>query len=161
LAVSRTTYATLFAVTGTTYGVGDGSTTFYLPDLRGRVPVGVDGAAARLSANDALGNSSGAETHTLTTSEMPSHTHDSGSLTTASDGAHTHTTYATRNTNNTATGTSNVVVGLTSSGAVTGTTSSDGSHSHNVTSGNTGGAGLGLAHNNMQPYQVTQYIIKT
>lgn len=40
-AVSRTTYAALFAVTSTTYGVGDGSTTFNVPDLRGRVPVGV------------------------------------------------------------------------------------------------------------------------
>ena len=40
-AVSRTTYATLFAVTSTTYGIGDGSTTFNVPDLRGRVPVGV------------------------------------------------------------------------------------------------------------------------
>ena len=39
--VSRTTYAALFAVTSTTYGVGDGSTTFNVPDLRGRVPVGV------------------------------------------------------------------------------------------------------------------------
>ena len=39
-AVSRTTYATLFAIVGTTYGAGDGSTTFNLPDLRGRMPMG-------------------------------------------------------------------------------------------------------------------------
>jgi microcystin-dependent protein len=39
-AVSRTTYAALFAVVSTTYGTGDGSTTFNLPDLRGRIPVG-------------------------------------------------------------------------------------------------------------------------
>jgi microcystin-dependent protein len=45
-AVSRTTYAGLFAVTSTTYGVGDGSTTFNVPDLRGRVPVGVGTNAA-------------------------------------------------------------------------------------------------------------------
>lgn len=162
LAVSRTTYATLFAVTGTTYGVGDGSTTFNLPDLRGRVPVGVDGAAARLSANDALGNSSGAETHTLTTSEMPSHSHDGGSLTTSSDGAHTHTTRATQITTNTATGGSNALTTLRSTtGGNEGNTSSSGAHTHTSFTGNTGGAGLGLAHNNMQPYQVTQYIIKT
>ena len=45
-AVSRTTYAALFAITSTTYGVGDGSTTFNVPDLRGRVPVGVGTNAA-------------------------------------------------------------------------------------------------------------------
>lgn len=41
-AVSRTTYAPLFAIIGTVHGVGDGSTTFNVPDLRGRVPVGKD-----------------------------------------------------------------------------------------------------------------------
>lgn len=69
-AVSRSgMYADVFAAVGTAYGAGNGSTTFNLPDLRGRVPVGVDGAAARLTANDALGNSGGAETHTLTPSQ--------------------------------------------------------------------------------------------
>lgn len=43
-AVSRTTYAALFAVVGTTFGVGDGSTTFNVPDLRGRFPLGKAGA---------------------------------------------------------------------------------------------------------------------
>lgn len=47
------------------------------PDLRGRVPVGVDGAAGRLDALDALGNAGGAQKHTLTVAEMPSHTHTS------------------------------------------------------------------------------------
>lgn len=41
-AISRTTYAALFAVTGTTFGAGDGSTTFNLPDCRGRLPLGQD-----------------------------------------------------------------------------------------------------------------------
>lgn len=71
-AVSRTTYAALFAVVGTTYGVGDGSTTFNVPDLKGRVPVGYDSGQAEF---DALGETGGAKTHTLTTAEMPSHTH--------------------------------------------------------------------------------------
>ncbi|MFH1624953.1 MAG: tail fiber protein, partial [Pseudomonadota bacterium] len=44
-AVSRTTYASLFAVVGETYGVGDGSTTFNVPDLTGKVPVGYSGVA--------------------------------------------------------------------------------------------------------------------
>lgn len=50
-AVSRTTYASLYAVISTTYGAGDGSTTFNLPDLRGRVPVGsgTDGDSANTS----------------------------------------------------------------------------------------------------------------
>lgn len=72
-AVSRTTYSDLFNVLGTTYGAGNGTTTFNLPDLRGRMPVGVDGAAARLTANDALGQASGAEKHTLAETELPNH----------------------------------------------------------------------------------------
>ncbi len=80
-AVSRTQYAALFAVIGTTYGAGDGSTTFNLPDLRGRVPVGLDnmgGASAnRVTAAqaDSLGGAMGEETHVLTIAEMPSHSH--------------------------------------------------------------------------------------
>lgn len=61
-AVSRTTYAQLFSVIGTTYGSGDGSTTFNLPDMRGRVAVGSD-------AN--LGAKAGAKTHALTNAELP------------------------------------------------------------------------------------------
>lgn len=83
--VSRTTYAALFAVLSTTYGVGDGSTTFGLPDCRGRVVAGQDdmgGTSANRLTNqsggldgDTLGATGGAETHTLTTAEMPAHTH--------------------------------------------------------------------------------------
>ena len=65
-AISRTTYAQLFSVIGTTYGSGDGSTTFNLPDMRGRVAVGSD-------AN--LGISTGEKTHPLTAAEGPKHTH--------------------------------------------------------------------------------------
>lgn len=75
-AVSRATYATLFTAIGTTYGAGNGTTTFNVPDLQGRVPVGSDGTAGRLSANDALGNSGGAETVTLTEAQLASHDHD-------------------------------------------------------------------------------------
>ncbi|HYL49486.1 MAG TPA: tail fiber protein, partial [Stellaceae bacterium] len=84
-AVSRTTYATLFATIGTTFGSGDGSTTFNLPDLRGRAAFGVDnmgGAAAnRVTSGgsgingSALGAVGGAETVTLTQAQMPSHSH--------------------------------------------------------------------------------------
>lgn len=70
-AVSRTAYARLFAVIGTTYGAGDGSTTFNLPNLRGRFPVGLDGSADFAT----LGQTGGERAHTLTTGELPAHGH--------------------------------------------------------------------------------------
>lgn len=84
-AVSRTTYSALFTAISTTYGVGDGSTTFNLPDLRGRAVRGLDNmggtAANRITSGGSgitgttLGASGGAETVTLTTAQMPAHTH--------------------------------------------------------------------------------------
>lgn len=71
-AVSRTTYAALFATIGLQYGIGDGSTTFNLPDRRGRVGVGVGGVYLR-------GDKAGTETHILTTSQIPAHTHTGSS----------------------------------------------------------------------------------
>ena len=76
--LARTTYATLFAAIGTTYGSPNNS-TFNLPDLRGRVPVGVDAMggspAGRVSSNAQLGNSSGEDEVTLTTAQLASHSH--------------------------------------------------------------------------------------
>lgn len=87
-AVSRTTYAKLFAVIGTTFGAGDGTTTFNLPDLRGRVPVGKDNmggtAAGRMTTAGAgvdgntLGAAGGSQSHTLTEAQMPPHAHGAG-----------------------------------------------------------------------------------
>lgn len=84
-AVSRTTYANLFAAIGTTYGSGDGSTTFNLPDLRGRFPLGKDNmggsAAGRVTAANAstLGGASGEEnkdiSHTHTYTDVVAHQH--------------------------------------------------------------------------------------
>lgn len=84
-AVSRTTYSAIFSRYSTTYGVGDGATTFNLPDLRGRVIAGQDdmggSSANRLTDQsggldgDTLGDTGGAETHTLSTSEIPEHAH--------------------------------------------------------------------------------------
>ncbi|MEK7327566.1 MAG: tail fiber protein, partial [Chloroflexota bacterium] len=67
-AVSRTTYADLFAVYSTTYGTGDGSTTFNLPDFRGRNALGVNGTYT-------LGQTGGEATHVLTVAELAAHTH--------------------------------------------------------------------------------------
>lgn len=80
-AISRTTYADLFTAIASTYGAGDGSTTFNVPDLRGRVIAGQDDmggtSADRLTAQtggidgDTLGAVGGTETHTLALTEMP------------------------------------------------------------------------------------------
>jgi microcystin-dependent protein len=71
-AVSRTTYAKLYGVIGTTYGVGDGSTTFNLPNLKGNAPVGMDSGQTEFNT---LGKTGGEKTHTLITNEIPSHSH--------------------------------------------------------------------------------------
>ena len=143
-AVSRTDYAALFAVIGTTYGAGDGTTTFNVPDLQGRFPLGA-GAGNGLTAR-AVGQKGGEETHTLTVAEMPAHSHTpdaSGEyFVTAEEG-----------------GANNTRVAYSSSGDrwVNGLTSQ--SHFHHRTSTDT--VGSGGSHNNMPPYAVVSYIIST
>lgn len=73
-AVSRTTYADLFAVIGTTFGAGDGSTTFNLPDLQDRMAVG-KGQGSGLT-NRTLAATGGAANHTLSSGENATHNHD-------------------------------------------------------------------------------------
>lgn len=83
-AISRTTYSALFDIMGTTHGVGDGSTTFNLPDKRGRVSAGKDdmgGSSANRLTNaddglngDTLGAAGGSETQTLVTANLPPYT---------------------------------------------------------------------------------------
>jgi len=142
-AVSRTTYATLFATLGTAYGVGDGSTTFNLPDMRGRVAAGKDDmggtTAGRLTSGGggvngiALGAAGGAETHTLTSAQIPAHAHPL-------NGGNSYFLMRT----------SGGVVGLTSGTGLADTVTN--------TSNNTGGGG---AHPNVQPTLVATYIIRT
>ena len=83
-AINRTTYATLFSLIGTTFGSGDGSTTFNIPDLRGRIPVGKDdmggSAANRVTTagggvdGATLGAVGGAQSVTLITANLPAYT---------------------------------------------------------------------------------------
>ncbi len=130
-AVSRATFADLFAAIGTTFGVGDGATTFNLRDVRGRNVTGLDnmgGVSADVITDagaDTEGGTVGTEDHVLSIDEMPSHGHSyqhhptelfSGSSETAAKGA-----------------------------------------LQNFTTGNTGG---GLAHTNLQPSLFSNWIIK-
>ncbi len=143
-AVSRTTYASLFAAVGTSYGTGDGSTTFNLPDLRGRVPVGKNGGSF-----GTLGATGGAETVTLTEAQMPSHTHIQN--------AHNHSTPMQmaswpQNENS-----YEHINGDWGSWGWPRVYAINSVNNATATNQYTGG---GQAHNNLQPYQVVNYIIK-
>lgn len=134
-AISRTDYADLFAAIGTSFGAGNGTTTFNLPDCRGRV-LGSTGTGTGLTAR-ALGASVGAETHTLTSAEMPSHTH------TINDPGHTHS--YVNNVNDQGVNTLTTQDDAADQVDLAATT---GSSTTGITINATGGGG---AHNNMQP----------
>lgn len=131
--ISRTEYAELFAVIGTKYGSGDGSTTFNLPNIKGKTTVGLDIDDTDFNT---LGKTGGEKTHTLTENEIPQ-----------MDVHMTKDTWFDRG-------------GLEAGGAV---------NRKVVAGGGTGGSpefvigtvnGGGQAHNNLQPYIVSNYIIK-
>jgi len=171
----RADYASLFAAIGTQYNTGgETSLQFRLPDLRGRVPVGADRGIGRLTTNNALGQSAGFETHTLTEAQLPSHNHTMAhthtfSGTTSENGVHNH---AQRFTLNGAPGSTMGAMASSGSAQAPGITSQQitvdaGAHTHTYSgtssassAANTGNAGSGSAHNNLQPYQVVNYIIK-
>ena len=141
-AISRTTYADLFAVIGTAFGAGDGTTTFNLPDCRGRV-LGAIGTGVGLSAR-ALGNTVGAETHTLTIDEMPVHNHG------VTDPGHTHTYINNTNNKNT----DNAFASETAADDAD-LAKTTGSSTTGITINNAGGGG---AHNNMQPTEFIGHV---
>ena len=130
--VSRETYADLFAVIGTKYGAGNGSTTFNLPNLKGRIPLGLDPNDSDF--ND-RGKSGGAKTHTLTEAEMPSHDHQLQY-------------YA---------GSSSPISGL---GLVSIPREGGGQQWYDMPYSKIVAKGGGGAHNNLQPYLVMNFIIK-
>lgn len=136
-AVSRTHYAALFSVIGTRYGMGDGSTTFNVPNLCGRVPVGADSTYPLASMGDEA-------MHTLTEEEIPSF---SGNI-------------EMHNSNNGTNifGLSGILSGVRVSGYYRdGGTRSGGANSYDTIDLSFGGD---EAHNNMQPYMALNYIIK-
>ena len=127
-------YPDLYKAFGTTYG--GTATAPLLPDARGRALVGVDPSQAEF---DAIGKTGGAKTHTLTATEMPTHSHatttdtSAKALSTTTSGAEAFSATGTNNYRRTAKLSDNV----------------------------TGNAGSGTAHNNLQPYLVVRLLIKT
>ena len=141
-AVSRTTYAALFAVISTTYGSGNGSTTFNLPNLKGKVPVGVDSSDTSF---DVLGETGGAKTVDL------SHSHTANSA-----GSHSHTGATDRAIYQA--GQASNVLTQSSSDSPPGHNhgiATDGAHTHSTTTS------LSATQSIVQPYIALNYIIKT
>jgi microcystin-dependent protein len=174
-AVSRATYASLFAILGTAYGAGDGSTTFNVPDRRDRVGVGAGttytrgqtgGAATATTSTDGAHSHGGATAgHTLTEAQMPSHTH-TGTTNFAADHVHT---YQLEDLSGAGTGGPGFSF---SNQFVTGTTGAAGGHDHTFS---TNATGSNQAHSHtinsdgnhnhtvstISPYVASNYIIKT
>ena len=168
-AVSRTTYATLYGAIGTDFGAGDGSTTFNVPDLRRRVPMGIGGTqdADGNGPSNTLGSSGGAEGVILAEGELPAHDH---TCTTTGDhrhlvfrssgfGAHgdvTSTEAATTKASGNGHAHNAYNIQGVSSDANVGRTSEAGDHTHTI-----GETGSGEKHGNVQPSLVVAYYIKT
>jgi len=150
-AVSRATYASLFAALGTTYGAGDGSTTFNLPSLGGRVRVGYVAGGDADGDYGTIGAAAGEKKHTLAAAELPAHDHSP-----AADGQtgndapdHTHQVDTYVGGGGVLGAGSNTLSTKQSAGAST-------RHKHALAT-----VGAGTAHENRQPYLVLATIIKT
>ena len=185
-AVSRTTYNSLFTTIGTAYGTGDGSTTFNLPNLKGRIPVGRDTAQTEF---DALGEAGGEKAVTLSSSQIPAHSHPNTlSSNTVASAGHTHSHVSPFGLNSGSVialgpqnpAMNNMGIGTYQFGGsiqgnapsinfgggsiaheVWSVTSSGNSANTTVGISNANNTGGGSAHTNLQPYIVVNYIIKT
>ena len=144
-AVSRSTYAALFAIIGTTYGAGDGSTTFNVPNLQDNVAIGKSptktvGSTGGANTVTPTGNIAGSTANaTLTTAQLASHSHSGGAN---SSGPYSNSNPTPRNN--------------PSNQQDTGSTGSGSGHSHNM-SANFAGSATSV----VQPYLTVMYIIKT
>lgn len=148
--VSRTTYAALYAVIGTTYGAGDGSTTFNVPNLVNKTVRG----------SNSLGKTGGADTVTLSTANLPAHSHGVGTLATNNTGAHTHQGRV-KTLGSTGSFPSYISTAASGySGGADGLIYESGAHTHTI-SGATASAGSGSAVTITNPYVMLHYIIKT
>jgi microcystin-dependent protein len=150
--LERKFYPELFKAIGTKYGTGNGSTTFNLPNFKGRVPVCTDLSQSEF---DEIGKIGGAKTHTLSINEMPSHNHGG---TTSINGLHLHSytdTYRTGTQDIFAASGSGITAADETSTTETKNTSLNGNHDHII-----GSQGNNQSHNILQPYIVINYIIK-
>ena len=140
-AVSRTTYADLYALIGDTYGAGNGTSTFNLPNLKGRIPVGLDSGQTEFNV---LGETGGAKTHTLTYRETPI---QKGVRMTWGQG-------------NVRFDPAPNAIGQTPPGNTLGTWQNDPRYDADSNQSGDNLANGGQPHNNLQPYLVMNYIIK-
>jgi microcystin-dependent protein len=161
-AVSRTTYAALYAVYGTTFGTGDGSTTFNVPNFTNRMPIGAGGTYS-------LAATGGSATTTLVEANVPSHTHTFSATTGSNNSSLTHTHNLLGNSTGFkadggqggGNGSFPWSLGSTDYGTYTTNNNQSLDHTHNV-SGTTGtGSGSGTAATTISPYLGIYYIIKT
>ena len=158
-AISRTTYASAFGIMGTTFGAGDGSTTFNVPDKRGRVSAAVDsmGGASAGRFSPAFGTAIGEQNHTLSAAELPPHTHGYSGTTSGDSPDHAHG--YTGLTGNTTTPGGGYQAGGIATNLSTGGASAR--HAHTFGGSTDGGAGVnGAAHNVTQPTIVCNYIMR-
>ena len=158
-AISRSSYAALFSAIGATYGAGDGSTTFNLPDCRGRVAAGKDdmggSAAGRLTGpvigsigGTILGNTGGEQAHTITISETAPHAHGGAT------GVGAGTAISFNNVVQNLAGTSSFAGGGAAGFANLSVPFN--THTHPITA-----EGGGVAHNNVQPTIIFNKIIRS
>lgn len=142
-AVSRTTYAALFAVVGTTYGAGNGTTTFNVPDLKGKMVAGYKSSETEFNA---LGKTGGSKTSTAPHDH--GHAHDAVAVFGTSDAAHTHYIGGATGEGSAAPQNSGGGTGRASSTWAPSTASAAGASSTAATSGN------------LTPYMALNYIIR-